>query len=120
MAAEPSSGALPPPTLSPCCYGARARGVADGRGHAGAGRGAGAAPALAEPTTPASLRKRRSTRRFASATMIGKAFRNRFTSGGGTEMRQFVVSATGDVRCAICCGGAPFALLLDSISDENA
>ena len=34
---------------------------------------------------------------------------NCFTSCDGTAMRQFVVSATGGVRCAICCGDASFA-----------
>ena len=34
---------------------------------------------------------------------------NCFTSCDGTAMRQFVVSATGGVRCAICCDNdAPF------------
>ena len=38
-----------------------------------------------------------------------QVIRNRFTSCDGTAMRQFVVSATGGVRCAICCGDASFA-----------
>ena len=32
-----------------------------------------------------------------------QVIRNCFTSYDGTAMRQFVVSATGGVRCAICC-----------------
>ena len=38
-----------------------------------------------------------------------QVIRNCFTSCDGTAMRQFVVSATGGVRCAICCGDASFA-----------
>ena len=38
-----------------------------------------------------------------------QVIRNCFTSCDGTAMRQFVVSATGGVRCAICCGVASFA-----------
>ena len=38
-----------------------------------------------------------------------QVIRNRFTSCDGTAMRQFVVSATGGVRCVICCGDASFA-----------
>ena len=36
-----------------------------------------------------------------------QVIRNRFTSCDGTAMRQFVVSATGGVRCAICDDDAP-------------
>ena len=40
-----------------------------------------------------------------------QVIRNCFTSYDGTAMRQFVVSATGGVRCAICCDNdAPFVL----------
>ena len=38
-----------------------------------------------------------------------QVIRNCFTSCDGKAMRQFVVSATGGVRCAICCGDASFA-----------
>ena len=38
-----------------------------------------------------------------------QVIRNRFTSCDGTAMRQFVVTSTGGVRCAICCDNdAPF------------
>ena len=65
-------------------------------------------PALETPASPLQAR-------IDEAICIrdddGQTFRNCFASSDGTAMRQFVVSDTGGVRCAICCDDdAPFAL----------
>ena len=39
----------------------------------------------------------------------GREFKNCYTSADGTERRQIEVTATGDVRCTLCCGDAPFS-----------
>ena len=39
----------------------------------------------------------------------GREFKNCYTSADGTERRQLEVTATGDVRCTVCCGDTPFS-----------
>ena len=114
-ATAPSSSALPPPTLSPPTASAR-RGVDGEVMPAKRARGPPKTrvsspplaaplvppPALAESTSPVSLLQARIDKEICVRDDDGVCTRNCFTSNDGTEMRQFIVSATGSVRCAIC------------------